>query len=151
MLYWQSPDVTMLLLTPTSFSRNLHAVGSWSLKHCIIIKKQFWCCRFLLRYVLDKLVYGMLFVILDTSLCCVFRDNMPSHFKFKEYCPIVFRNLRERFGFDDETYLVLYHNILLKFLFFIVFVEHWEIGNYSVLLNNFKTVNDRDLRVQEVS
>ena len=31
---------------------------------------------------------------------------MPSHFKFKEYCPIVFRNLRERFDVDDDTYLV---------------------------------------------
>lgn len=33
------------------------------------------------------------------------KENMPSHFKFKEYCPIVFRNLRERFNVDDETYL----------------------------------------------
>ena len=31
---------------------------------------------------------------------------MPSHFKFKEYCPIVFRNLRERFGIDDTDYMV---------------------------------------------
>ena len=31
---------------------------------------------------------------------------MPSHFKFKEYCPIVFRNLREKFGIDDDVYLV---------------------------------------------
>lgn len=29
------------------------------------------------------------------------RENMPSHFKIKEYCPLVFRNLRERFGIDD--------------------------------------------------
>ncbi|XP_076242071.1 phosphatidylinositol 5-phosphate 4-kinase isoform X3 [Calliopsis andreniformis] len=29
---------------------------------------------------------------------------MPSHFKFKEYCPLVFRNLRERFGIDDLDY-----------------------------------------------
>ena len=35
-----------------------------------------------------------------------YRDNMPSHFKFKEYCPVVFRNLRERFGVDEEIYLV---------------------------------------------
>jgi len=33
------------------------------------------------------------------------KDNMPSHFKFKEYCPVVFRNLRERFGVDEEVYL----------------------------------------------
>ena len=31
---------------------------------------------------------------------------MPSHFKVKEYCPIVFRNLRERFGIDDQDYMV---------------------------------------------
>ncbi|XP_050448014.1 phosphatidylinositol 5-phosphate 4-kinase type-2 beta isoform X4 [Cataglyphis hispanica] len=29
---------------------------------------------------------------------------MPSHFKIKEYCPLVFRNLRERFGIDDLDY-----------------------------------------------
>ena len=34
------------------------------------------------------------------------RENMPSHFKFKEWCPLVFKNLRERFGVDDETYMV---------------------------------------------
>lgn len=32
------------------------------------------------------------------------RENMPSHFKVKEYCPLVFRNLRERFGVDDVDY-----------------------------------------------
>ncbi|KAG8231339.1 hypothetical protein J437_LFUL012249 [Ladona fulva] len=32
------------------------------------------------------------------------RENMPSHFKVKEYCPLVFRNLRERFGIDDQDY-----------------------------------------------
>uniref|UniRef100_A0A667HGC5 Phosphatidylinositol 5-phosphate 4-kinase type-2 gamma n=1 Tax=Lynx canadensis TaxID=61383 RepID=A0A667HGC5_LYNCA len=34
------------------------------------------------------------------------RENLPSHFKFKEYCPQVFRNLRDRFGIDDQDYLV---------------------------------------------
>ncbi|XP_069614670.1 phosphatidylinositol 5-phosphate 4-kinase type-2 gamma [Ranitomeya imitator] len=34
------------------------------------------------------------------------RENLPSHFKFKEYCPQVFRNLRERFGIDDIDYQV---------------------------------------------
>lgn len=29
---------------------------------------------------------------------------MPSHFKFKEYCPLVFKYLRERFGLDDIEY-----------------------------------------------
>ncbi|XP_046379487.1 phosphatidylinositol 5-phosphate 4-kinase type-2 beta-like [Haliotis rufescens] len=33
------------------------------------------------------------------------KDNMPSHFKVKEYCPIVFKNLRERFGIDDFEYM----------------------------------------------
>ena len=32
------------------------------------------------------------------------RENMPSHFKVKEYCPMVFRNIRERFGIDDLDY-----------------------------------------------
>ncbi|KAF3814468.1 hypothetical protein GH733_017626 [Mirounga leonina] len=30
------------------------------------------------------------------------RENLPSHFKFKEYCPQVFRNLRDQFGIDDQ-------------------------------------------------
>lgn len=34
------------------------------------------------------------------------RENLPSRFKFKEYCPMVFRNLRERFGIDDQDYQV---------------------------------------------
>lgn len=33
------------------------------------------------------------------------KENLPSHFKIKEYCPLVFRNLRERFGLDDLEYL----------------------------------------------
>lgn len=32
------------------------------------------------------------------------KENMPSHFKVKEYCPLVFRNLRERFSIDDQDY-----------------------------------------------
>uniref|UniRef100_A0A4W5R549 Phosphatidylinositol 5-phosphate 4-kinase type-2 gamma n=1 Tax=Hucho hucho TaxID=62062 RepID=A0A4W5R549_9TELE len=32
--------------------------------------------------------------------------NLPGHFKFKEYCPQVFRNLRERFGIEDLDYQV---------------------------------------------
>ncbi|KAL4635381.1 phosphatidylinositol 5-phosphate 4-kinase type-2 alpha [Arapaima gigas] len=32
------------------------------------------------------------------------KENMPSHFKFKEYCPLVFRNLREKFGIDDQDF-----------------------------------------------
>ncbi|XP_061066901.1 phosphatidylinositol 5-phosphate 4-kinase type-2 gamma-like [Eubalaena glacialis] len=34
------------------------------------------------------------------------RENLPSHFKFNEYCPQVFRNLRDRFCIDDHDYLV---------------------------------------------
>uniref|UniRef100_A0ACB8ENT7 Phosphatidylinositol 5-phosphate 4-kinase type-2 gamma n=1 Tax=Sphaerodactylus townsendi TaxID=933632 RepID=A0ACB8ENT7_9SAUR len=34
------------------------------------------------------------------------RETLPSHFKFKEYCPQVFRNLRERFNIDDLDYQV---------------------------------------------
>ncbi|XP_020903372.1 phosphatidylinositol 5-phosphate 4-kinase type-2 alpha isoform X2 [Exaiptasia diaphana] len=30
------------------------------------------------------------------------KENLPSHFKFKEYCPMVFRHLRERFGVNDQ-------------------------------------------------
>ncbi|ESO82453.1 hypothetical protein LOTGIDRAFT_169923 [Lottia gigantea] len=33
------------------------------------------------------------------------KDIMPSHFKVKEYCPLVFKNLRERFGIDDIEYM----------------------------------------------
>lgn len=33
------------------------------------------------------------------------KENMPSNFKFKEYCPLVFRNLRHRFGIGDQEYL----------------------------------------------
>lgn len=33
------------------------------------------------------------------------KENMPSHFKVKEYCPLVFRNIRERFGIDDLDFM----------------------------------------------
>lgn len=33
------------------------------------------------------------------------RDLMPSNFKIKEYCPLVFRNLRERFSIHESHYL----------------------------------------------
>jgi 1-phosphatidylinositol-5-phosphate 4-kinase len=35
----------------------------------------------------------------------MFRDVMPSHFKIKDYCPNVFRNIREQFGVDQSEYL----------------------------------------------
>ena len=31
---------------------------------------------------------------------------MPSHYKFKEYCPLVFRNIRERFNVSDDEFMV---------------------------------------------
>ncbi|XP_076012704.1 phosphatidylinositol 5-phosphate 4-kinase type-2 gamma-like [Genypterus blacodes] len=34
------------------------------------------------------------------------KENLPRQFKFKEYCPQVFRNLRERFGIEDPDYQV---------------------------------------------
>lgn len=34
------------------------------------------------------------------------RENLPGQFKFKEYCPQVYRNLRERFGIEDRDYQV---------------------------------------------
>lgn len=59
--------------------------------------------------------FCVMFVAAQAALCgvlneaasaCVCRENMPSHFKFKEYCPLVFRNLRERFGIDDQDFQV---------------------------------------------
>ncbi|XP_044078868.1 phosphatidylinositol 5-phosphate 4-kinase type-2 gamma isoform X2 [Siniperca chuatsi] len=43
-------------------------------------------------------------VCIKTSL--FLRENLPGQFKFKEYCPQVFRNLRERFGIEDQDYQV---------------------------------------------
>ncbi|XP_008318357.2 phosphatidylinositol 5-phosphate 4-kinase type-2 gamma-like, partial [Cynoglossus semilaevis] len=34
------------------------------------------------------------------------KENLPGQFKFKEYCPQVFRNLREHFGIDDQDFRV---------------------------------------------
>ncbi|CAD5221390.1 unnamed protein product [Bursaphelenchus xylophilus] len=33
------------------------------------------------------------------------KENMPSHFKVKHYCPNVFRSLRQQFGVDQRHYL----------------------------------------------
>ncbi|XP_076328058.1 phosphatidylinositol 5-phosphate 4-kinase type-2 beta-like isoform X2 [Tachypleus tridentatus] len=35
------------------------------------------------------------------------KESLPSHFVVKEYCPLVFRNLRERFGISDEEYMYI--------------------------------------------
>ncbi|VEL13956.1 unnamed protein product [Protopolystoma xenopodis] len=32
------------------------------------------------------------------------KENMPGRFKFKEYCPLVFKNLRDRFFVDKTDY-----------------------------------------------
>ncbi|KAK5601800.1 Phosphatidylinositol 5-phosphate 4-kinase type-2 gamma [Crenichthys baileyi] len=37
---------------------------------------------------------------------CFNKENLPGQFKFKEYCPQVFRNLRERFGIEDQDYQI---------------------------------------------
>ncbi|XP_035008205.1 phosphatidylinositol 5-phosphate 4-kinase type-2 gamma isoform X1 [Hippoglossus stenolepis] len=43
------------------------------------------------------------------------KENLPGQFKFKEYCPQVFRNLREHFGIEDQDYRVsLAHSSPLK-------------------------------------
>ncbi|OAF69192.1 hypothetical protein A3Q56_03010 [Intoshia linei] len=36
--------------------------------------------------------------------CGFNKDKLPSNYKFKEYFPMVFRDLRERFNIDDEDY-----------------------------------------------
>jgi len=33
------------------------------------------------------------------------KENLPSHFKVKEYCPVVFKRLRELFGVEDKSYV----------------------------------------------
>lgn len=33
------------------------------------------------------------------------RAILPSHYKVKEYCPIVFKNIRERFNINEESYV----------------------------------------------
>merc|ERR1712025_324760 len=35
---------------------------------------------------------------------CFNRQNLPGHYKVKEYCPLVFRALRGRFGVGEEDY-----------------------------------------------
>ncbi|XP_055077840.1 phosphatidylinositol 5-phosphate 4-kinase type-2 gamma-like isoform X2 [Periophthalmus magnuspinnatus] len=43
------------------------------------------------------------------------KENLPGQFKFKEYCPQVFRNLREHFGIEDQDFqhVVLFHGSTL--------------------------------------
>ena len=38
---------------------------------------------------------------------CFNRQNLPGHYKVKEYCPLVFRALRERFGVGEVRCVIL--------------------------------------------
>jgi len=49
-----------------------------------------------------------------------YRENLPSHFKYKEYCPVVFRKLRERFGINEQDYLVI--KIPISLYWFVLFI-----------------------------
>ncbi|XP_015226041.1 PREDICTED: phosphatidylinositol 5-phosphate 4-kinase type-2 gamma-like [Cyprinodon variegatus] len=70
---------------------------------------------------------------------CFNKENLPGQFKFKEYCPQVFRNLRERFGIEDQDYQVsLTRSSPLR----------EEEGKYLGLL---LTSYDRTLVVKEIS
>ncbi|XP_020792675.1 phosphatidylinositol 5-phosphate 4-kinase type-2 gamma-like isoform X1 [Boleophthalmus pectinirostris] len=67
------------------------------------------------------------------------KENLPGQFKFKEYCPQVFRNLREHFGIEDQDFQVsLARSAPHK-------VEEGQGG--GLLLTSF----DRTLVVKEIS
>ena len=38
------------------------------------------------------------------------KQGQPSQFRFKEYCPLVFKRLRQIFGYDDEKFLKTMNN-----------------------------------------
>ncbi|XP_064330337.1 phosphatidylinositol 5-phosphate 4-kinase type-2 gamma [Phalacrocorax carbo] len=69
------------------------------------------------------------------------RENLPSHFKFKEYCPQVFRNLRERFGIDDQDYQVSLTRS----------PPHWEGSDRRVLLSSDRTLVAKELSSEDVA
>ncbi|XP_074421235.1 phosphatidylinositol 5-phosphate 4-kinase type-2 gamma isoform X1 [Larus michahellis] len=69
------------------------------------------------------------------------RENLPSHFKFKEYCPQVFRNLRERFGIDDQDYQVSLTRS----------PPHWEGSDRSFLLSYDRTLVVKELSSEDVA
>ena len=48
------------------------------------------------------------FFISIVEYCCFFffREVMPSHFKVKEYCPLVFRAFREYWKVHDSSFRV---------------------------------------------
>ena len=60
-------------------------------------------------------------VLYNCSECVLLdcRENLPGHFKFKEYCPRVFHNLRKRFGLDDVEYMASCSDILCSMLQFL--------------------------------
>lgn len=55
---------------------------------------------------LKSVIFNSSFAFVLTVFVSPARENLPSRFKFKEYCPMVFRNLRERFCIDDQDYQV---------------------------------------------
>uniref|UniRef100_A0A8V0ZWL6 Phosphatidylinositol 5-phosphate 4-kinase type-2 gamma n=1 Tax=Gallus gallus TaxID=9031 RepID=A0A8V0ZWL6_CHICK len=69
------------------------------------------------------------------------REHLPSHFKFKEYCPQVFRNLRERFGIDDQDYQVSLTRS----------PPHAEDGDRRLLLSYDRTLVVKELSSEDVA
>ncbi|XP_069735035.1 LOW QUALITY PROTEIN: phosphatidylinositol 5-phosphate 4-kinase type-2 gamma [Phaenicophaeus curvirostris] len=69
------------------------------------------------------------------------RENLPSHFKFKEYCPQVFRNLRERFGVDDQDYQVSLTRS----------PPQWEDSGRRFLLSSDRTLVVKELSSEDVA
>ena len=45
-------------------------------------------------------------LLMSAVFAGVRRSTTPNKFSVKEYCPVVFRDLRQRFGVDPEVYLV---------------------------------------------
>lgn len=81
-------------------------------------------------------------------ICSTFpcRENLPGHFKFKEYCPQVFRNLRERFGIEDLDYQVW---VLL------CLIQLWKLplahtSTHPMLLDLWEVVNQCTLQEKDV-
>ena len=67
---------------------------------------------------------------------------MPSHFKVKEYCPLVFRNLRERFGIDDASYMKsLTRQGVLNYPDCRVFLKYYNVFD-SIALDSLKLKAD---------
>ncbi|XP_053907672.1 phosphatidylinositol 5-phosphate 4-kinase type-2 gamma isoform X2 [Cuculus canorus] len=69
------------------------------------------------------------------------RENLPNHFKFKEYCPQVFRNLRERFGVDDQDYQVSLTRS----------PPQWEPNGRRFLLSSDRTLVVKELSSEDVA